>query len=91
VLFWAKKPGFDFELEQKRLSFSFTENTLLREVPNAYERVLLDAVRGDQTLFASTDEVKAQWKIITPILKKWKKLPLHTYPKGGEGPVFVPQ
>lgn len=86
VLFWAKRPGFDFELEEKRLSFSFTENALSREVPNAYERVLLDAIRGDQTLFASTGEVKAQWRFITPILKKWGTLPMHIYPKGSDGP-----
>ena len=86
VLFWAKRPGFDFQLEPKRLSFSFSADGLLRQVPNAYERVLLDAIRGDQTLFASTAEVKAQWKIITPILEKWSALPLRSYPKGSSGP-----
>ncbi len=86
VLFWAKRPGFDFELEPKRLAFSFSEGVLAHQIPNAYERVLLDAIRGDQTLFASTEEVKEQWKIITPVLTKWEELPLHTYEKGSEGP-----
>ncbi|MDO8594215.1 MAG: glucose-6-phosphate dehydrogenase [bacterium] len=86
VLFWVKRPGFDFQLEQKKLSFSFAEGTLAHQIPNAYERVLFDCIRGDQTLFASTEEVKAQWKIITPILERWEKLPLHTYEKGSEGP-----
>ncbi len=86
VLFWAKRPGFDFQLEPKRLAFSFSEGVLEHKIPNAYERVLLDAIRGDQTLFASTEEVKEQWKIVTPILTKWGKLPLHSYEKGSEGP-----
>lgn len=86
VLFWAKKPGFELQLEPKELSFSFSEGTLDREVPDAYERVLMDAIRGDQTLFTSTDEVKAEWKFITPILEKWSRLPLHTYAKGSGGP-----
>ncbi|PIQ68638.1 MAG: glucose-6-phosphate dehydrogenase [Candidatus Taylorbacteria bacterium CG11_big_fil_rev_8_21_14_0_20_46_11] len=86
VLFWAKKPGFHFELESKTLSFSFGKDAVERQGSNAYERVLLDVIRGDQTLFASTEEVKAQWKIITPILEKWVKVPLQQYEKGSEGP-----
>ena len=86
VLFWAKRPGFDFELESKELSFSFGKDALDRQVSNAYERILVDAIRGDQTLFTSTEEVKAEWKFITPILEKWGSLPLHTYAKGSTGP-----
>jgi len=61
-------------------------SALERQVPNAYERVLMDALRGDQTLFTSTEEVKAEWKFITPILEKWSTLPLHAYQKGSSGP-----
>ena len=68
--FWAKKPGFSFETEEKDLSFDYSKDDRL---PNAYERVLFDAMRGDQTLFASTDEVTAQWNIIMPILVEWRK------------------
>lgn len=89
VLFWAKRPGFDFQLEPKELSFSFGEGTFERQIPNAYERVLVDSVRGDQTLFASTGEVTAQWKFITPIVEHWQKLPLHTYAKGSKGPTSI--
>lgn len=86
VLFWAKQPGFESGLEPKRLSFSFAEGALEHTIPDAYERVLYDSIRGDQTLFASTGEVKAEWRFITPILEKWEKLPLHTYAKGSTGP-----
>lgn len=85
VLFWAKRPGFEFALEPKRLSFSFSEGALEREIPNAYERVLYDCLRGDQTLFASTEEVKAEWRFITPILEEWGKFSLKVYPKGSSG------
>jgi glucose-6-phosphate 1-dehydrogenase len=86
VRFWAKRPGFEFELEPKELSFSFGWEGQERKGTNAYERVLLDAIRGDQTLFASTEEVKQQWKITTPVLEKWERLPLHPYAKGSSGP-----
>ena len=86
IRFWAKEPGFDFGLAPKELAFSFTKDALERQVPNAYERVLMDALRGDQTLFTSTEEVKAEWKFITPILEKWSTLPLHAYQKGSSGP-----
>ncbi|MBI2475831.1 MAG: glucose-6-phosphate dehydrogenase (NADP(+)) [Candidatus Taylorbacteria bacterium] len=50
----------------------------------AYEKVLLDAIKGDQTLFTSTDEVVAEWKIVMPILAAWRKAaaPLLKYAKG---------
>lgn len=86
ICFWAKKPGFGLELEPKELSFSFSRGALERQIPNAYERVLIDAIRGDQTLFTSTAEVKAEWRFITPILEKWGKLPLRPYAKGSTGP-----
>jgi glucose-6-phosphate 1-dehydrogenase len=51
-------------------------------LPEAYERLIHDAIVGDQTLFASTDEIMASWKFITPILENWSKLPLVIYAKG---------
>ncbi len=86
ILFWVKRPGFEFALEPKQLSFSFEEGGLSRKIPNAYERVLFDCIHGDQTLFASTGEVRAEWRFVTPILEQWQKLSLHSYTKGGDGP-----
>lgn len=86
ALFWAKRPGFNFQLEPKELSFSFGEGMLAHQIPDAYERVLYDCIRGDQTLFASTEEVNRQWNIITPLLRQLKKLPLRKYAKGSAGP-----
>lgn len=86
ILFWAKKPGFDFELDRKVLSFRYKDSRDTKKIPDAYERVLVDAIRGDQTLFASTEEVMAAWKFITPILEHWHSLQLFRYDKGTEGP-----
>ena len=84
VVFWAKRPGFDFALDAKELSFSYKDSPDAQKLPDAYERVLYDCIRGDQTLFTSTEEVKAAWKFITPILEAWKenKSPLQEYKPG---------
>lgn len=80
VRFWVKRPGFTDELIEKELSFSYPLQQ--ERLPDAYERVLFDALRGDQTLFPSTREVQAQWNIIMPILEQWADLPLHLYEQG---------
>jgi glucose-6-phosphate 1-dehydrogenase len=85
---WLKEPGFANEYAPTTLSFSYSQDELVQELPDAYERVLFDCVRGDQTLFASTDEVSCSWKFITPILDMWQKLPLMLYSKGSHGPLI---
>lgn len=80
--FWAKKPGFEHQLEPKELSFCYNYKDLVEEIPDAYERVLFDCIRGDQMLFTSTKEVEAQWDIIMPILDSWGNIPLYIYEKG---------
>jgi len=89
VRFWAKRPGFEFSLEPKELSFSVERDELSHEIPEAYERVLFDCIRGDQTLFTSTEEVAAEWKIIMPILDGFKDLQLLSYPVGSAGPLGI--
>ncbi len=80
---WVKKPGYDYELEQKKLHFSYGEH--YEGLPKAYERVFVDAMLGDHSLFATSDEVLESWRIIDPILKHWElqgKTNLHSYEKG---------
>lgn len=79
VVFWAKKPGFATELEPKRLSFSYKESFEKERLPDAYERVLYDCIRGDQTLFASTEEVQAAWKFTMSVLENWDSVELKKY------------
>ena len=59
------------------------------KLPAAYETLLLDAMRGDATLFTRRDEVEAEWRIITPIEEAWAELPPPQFPNyaaGSEGP-----
>ena len=60
----------------------------LSQSPEAYERLILDAMRGDATLFTRDDEVEAQWRIIDPILESWRKgePPLVEYAPGRRAP-----
>jgi glucose-6-phosphate 1-dehydrogenase len=60
----------------------------IEEPPDAYERLLLDAMVGDPTLFIRTDEVEQAWRIVDPILEAWQqdRAPLASYPAGTWGP-----
>ncbi|MAF80685.1 glucose-6-phosphate dehydrogenase [bacterium] len=82
LLFWAKKPGLTYELEPRELSFSYQDSEADTALPDAYEKVLYDCIRGDHTLFASTEEVAASWRFITPILDHWGKTKLLPYRPG---------
>jgi glucose-6-phosphate 1-dehydrogenase len=61
--------------------------SFLVDAPEAYERLLLDCMIGDPTLFTRADEVEAAWKLIDPIEESWRddKPPLGTYPAGAWG------
>jgi glucose-6-phosphate 1-dehydrogenase len=80
----AKAPGLGFQLESRTMEVVC--GCAADEIKNSYEKVLFDAIAGDQMLFTRTDEVLAAWKFITPILEAWHELPLHTYSKGSTGP-----
>jgi glucose-6-phosphate 1-dehydrogenase len=76
LLLWGKDPTGTAEYIQHPLSFAFPPHGRR----DAYEKILLDCIAGDQMLFASTAEVEDAWKFIMPILKGWDNLPLHIYP-----------
>jgi glucose-6-phosphate 1-dehydrogenase len=58
------------------------------DIPDAYERLIMDVMRGNQTLFMRGDEVEAAWAWIDPIITRWEKAgePPHPYSQGGAGP-----
>ena len=88
VNFGAKTPGPHMRSSRVNMDFSYRE-AFGTATPVAYETLLLDAMRGDATLFTRRDEVEAEWKIITPIVEAWAKLPapaFPNYPAGSEGP-----
>jgi glucose-6-phosphate 1-dehydrogenase len=69
-------------VEPKNLKFKYADSKSFLVIPDAYERVLHDAIIGDQTLFASTDEVIYSWKYITSIISNWSSVPLGIYKRG---------
>jgi glucose-6-phosphate 1-dehydrogenase len=83
----AKIPGTRMRIRPVNMEFLYG-TSFLSQSPEAYERLILDAMRGDATLFTRNDEVEAQWRIIDPILEAWEKddRPLATYPAGTQGP-----
>jgi glucose-6-phosphate 1-dehydrogenase len=85
--FGAKVPGQAFKVRSVAMDFSYGA-AFLEEAPDAYERLLLDAMIGDPTLFIRTDEVEQAWRIVDPILEVWKEghAPLAFYPAGTWGP-----
>jgi glucose-6-phosphate 1-dehydrogenase len=86
--FGAKRPGSQMQLAPVQADFSYRD-AFGAKIPVAYETLLLDAMRGDPTLFTRGDEIEAEWRIITPIENAWIKLPPPTFPNyaaGSEGP-----
>ncbi len=83
----VKKPGFDDNVQEVQMDF-FYGSQLQAGHPDAYERVVVDVLRGDKTLFATKQEILSSWRIITPILEAWTRglVPLSIYPAGSSGP-----
>lgn len=72
IKFGVKVPGQGFSVERANLEFYYSDLSENR-VMDAYERLLLDAMQGDATLYARADEVEAAWEFVDPILDFWKK------------------
>jgi glucose-6-phosphate 1-dehydrogenase len=83
----AKIPGTRMAIRQVQMEFLYG-SAFMSQSPEAYERLILDAMRGDATLFTRNDEVEAQWRICDPILAAWETLPgqLASYEAGSQGP-----
>ena len=83
----AKIPGTRMSIRPVNMEFMYG-TAFLSQSPEAYERLILDAMRGDATLFTRNDEVEAQWAVIDPVLEGWARgtPPLASYPAGSSGP-----
>ena len=83
----AKVPGPDLNLASVTLDFRYGE-VFGAQSPEAYERLLLDAIHGDATLYARGDWVEQAWAILEPVLRAWRDptTPLHPYEAGSWGP-----
>jgi glucose-6-phosphate 1-dehydrogenase len=85
--FGAKVPSAGLRLRDVTMDFEYMTSFLI-ETPEAYERLLLDCMIGDPTLFTRADEVEAAWTLIDPIQAAWRddRPPLAMYPAGMWGP-----
>lgn len=78
---FTKKPGYDRDFETRHLDLTFPEDTTF---PDAYEQVLVDAIRGEKNLFTSSPEVLRSWEILAPLQTAWNMddAPLSQYISG---------
>ena len=84
----AKIPGSRMRIRPVNMEFLYG-SSFMSQSPEAYERLIMDAMRGDATLFTRNDEVDAQWSIIDPVLDAWRDAddrPLPSYEAGTAGP-----
>ena len=88
LTFSAKRPGMLFQIHPVQMDFLYNR-AFGMGIPEAYERLLLDALRGDSTLFMRSDEVESAWRYVGPILQAWasgEAPPLYEYEAGTWGP-----
>lgn len=89
VLLNSKIPGLETRIQPVKMSFRY-KTTFGSNTPEAYERLVLDAMIGDGTLFIRGDETEASWRLITPVHEWWAELGpigLETYAAGSWGPL----
>jgi glucose-6-phosphate 1-dehydrogenase len=79
----TKQPGYEQQVEERPLHFAYHESERL---PEAYERVFLDAIRSDHSLFATGDEILETWRILDPVQRAWEMASndLGSYKKGSD-------
>ncbi len=88
IHFETKVPDAGMKLRQTDLDFRY-QREFRGSMPEAYERLLLDAMEGDASLFARADEVEAAWSVCDPVLAEWQERDrptLYMYDRGGWGP-----
>jgi glucose-6-phosphate 1-dehydrogenase len=82
--FQAKQPGQRIRLRMVDMRFDYREEFGAAS-PDAYETLLWDVIRNDQTLFMRADQVEAGWSILTPILEVWSAVPPNDFPNYAAG------
>lgn len=87
ILFEAKVPGLDYRIQPVKMDFKYGA-AFGETAPDAYERLLMDAMLGDPSLFSRADALEATWEVVQPILDGWqlKHSPCYPYLPGSWGP-----
>lgn len=86
--FGMKIPGAGYKVQNVNMDFHYSD-LMQSKIPEAYERLLLDCMTGDSTLYARADAVHASWKFVDSILNTWNEnaeIPLYLYPANTWGP-----
>jgi len=92
--FEAKVPDSDQDMRSVDMDFHYRSSFRESVLPEAYERLLLEALSGNASLFTRSDGIEAAWRVIDPVLQGWTNTnvsPLVSYPKGSWGPVEADQ
>jgi glucose-6-phosphate 1-dehydrogenase len=89
---YVKKPGFDSELASNDMDFSYKRSFPDTSLTEPYSRVLVDAIRGDNSLFTTSQEIIASWKIVNEVLTSWSANGdgLIVYKNNSNGPTDMP-
>jgi glucose-6-phosphate 1-dehydrogenase len=85
--FMAKRPGLEIYLNPAEMIFNYDKCST--QTPEAYETLLLDALKGDSTLFMRSDQIEEAWEVITPVQEVWESrdsLDFANYAAGTWGP-----
>jgi glucose-6-phosphate 1-dehydrogenase len=83
--FGAKAPTPTLSIRSVNMDFQYG-SSFLADVPEAYETLLLDAIRGDGTLFTRQDSVERSWEICDPLIEQWQTGQPQDYASGSWGP-----
>jgi len=87
--FYGKRPGPGMRLDKLSLQFAMHDTGMVGDVLEAYERLILDAMRGDHTLFTTAEGIERLWEVSTPLLEN--PPPVRLYPQGSWGPKSIHQ
>ena len=87
--FYGKRPGPGMRLDKLSLQFAMHDTGLIGDVLEAYERLILDAMRGDRTLFTTAEGIERLWEVSTQLLET--PPPVRLYPPGSWGPKSIHQ
>jgi len=87
--FYGKRPGPGMRLDKLSLQFAMHDTGLVGDVLEAYERLILDAMRGDRTLFTTAEGIERLWEVSMPLLQE--PPPVRLYPQGSWGPKSIHQ
>ncbi|HTV75335.1 MAG TPA: glucose-6-phosphate dehydrogenase [Candidatus Acidoferrales bacterium] len=87
--FYGKRPGPGMRLDKLSLQFAMHDTGLIGDVLEAYERLILDAMRGDHTLFTTAEGIERLWEVSRPLLES--PPPVRSYEPGSWGPKSIHQ